>query len=169
MKSVSPLICAVVTLCACFPGLTLDAQEVGSSCRPVGQVCMPFPGPPEREAHNVATYTIETYTYESDDSHIRVGAQVYTDLPAVANPPASVLRGFTRGHRMRTEEDVEVNGLSGIWVTSEVDTPGPSVWNAFAFEHAGKVYVWIETFLLGEEVGNERDVFRHRIGYLRTR
>ena len=153
------------------PSPRQSISDAGSECRVVIDVCMPFPGQPEWTTQelnmgDMGTATIENYTYASDDTHIRFVAAVFSGLPAVADPPASLLRGFTRGHRIRMERTIEVNGIGGIWVTSEADNPVPSVWNVFAFEYEGRVYKWMETFELPEEIGDERTVFRERLTHL---
>lgn len=154
--------------------LSQSVLDAGSGCRVVFDMCMPFPGQPERTREQLdlgvlGTTTIENYTYAPTGSHIQFAALVYSGLPSVADPPASILRGFTRGHAIRMERALEVNGIQGFWVTSEADSPVPSVWNAFAFEYRRRVYLWLETFELSKEIGDELDVFRARLTYLTPR
>lgn len=147
----------------------LSADETQEEGFLVLDVWMPFPGEPEVSNQRTMAGRITNYHFRPRDSHIRYGAGVYQDLPRVANPPASVMRGFTRGHRVRSRHEVEVNGIKGILMSTEADQPRRAIWNVFAFEYKGNVYLWMETFEPQYERGNEMKNIHENIRKIRTK
>jgi len=126
----------------------------------VYDVILPFPGTPNETKQNMGGDIImANYVYSPNNSHLNYASIVYENLPEVENPTATILRGFTRGHNVLIEREVQIANVSGTYVKLDADTPRKATWNAVAFEYKGNVYVWMVTFEPQNAVGNEDEQF----------
>lgn len=126
----------------------------------VYDVKLPFPGTPNEKKQNMGGDIImANYVYSPDNSDLNYASIVYENLPHIENPTATILSGFTRGHNVLLEEEVELSNATGIYVKLEADTPVKATWNAIVFEYKSNVYVWMVTFESHKAEGYEDEQF----------
>lgn len=131
-------------------------------------VVMPFPGTPQKGQINVIDgMTVTSFRYSPQDTHINYAAMAYQEVPEIEDPASTILKGFTNRHNIIRSRNIEVKNHLGTYVKFEADIPRKAIWNVFAFEYKGNVYIWIETFEPYDEQGNEDENFLENLQNMR--
>jgi len=162
------IVTAAVASLALADNAALSAQSAGGGFQ-VADVVMPFAFAPERSTERRGQVGIDSYHSAVGRHRVSQSAQVYRNLPAVVDPVASILVGFTRGHTVHRKRESSVNGIRGTAVSSVSESPRGVAWNVFAFSYRGNVYLWVESFRLADQTGDEYDSFLINIKRIRPR